>query len=42
MSKLASHCLLRSAPESTWTPSPVPTPVDVDLWSGLPCPIPPS
>ncbi len=42
MSKLASHCLLRSAPASRSTPSPVPAPVDVDLWSGLPCPIPPS
>jgi hypothetical protein len=42
MSKLASHHLLRGTPASTSTPSPVPVLVDVDLWSGLPCPNPPS
>jgi hypothetical protein len=42
MCKHASHSLLPSTPASTSTSSPVPAPVDVDLWSGLPCPIPPS
>jgi hypothetical protein len=42
MSKLANHYLLRGTPASASTPSPVPAHVDVDLWSGLPCPIPPS
>jgi hypothetical protein len=42
MSTHASHSLLLSAPASASTPCPVPAHVDVDLWPGLPCPIPPS
>jgi hypothetical protein len=42
MSKLVSRSRLAAAPTSTSTSPAVPALVAVDLWFGLPSPIPPS
>ncbi len=42
MGKRAIRCHLHSAPTAAHASANAASPVDFDLWSGLPCPIPPS